>query len=96
MRSLLTVLFVVSLGYYAVRDAHAETHAEKVFGTWARVTPETMTQPVPLWHYQSPALGSVTHEYRKKDRPAKPGGPQLNPVSRPTTPEQVAALNPTS
>lgn len=25
MRPLLTVLFIVSLGYYAVRDAHAQT-----------------------------------------------------------------------
>lgn len=67
--------------------AHADNVAEKVFGPWVRVTPETILQPVPDWHYQTTAYGSVTHEYRRKDRPAPPGGPHRNPLSRSSAPE---------
>lgn len=87
----LTVMVLIAL----LPDlAHAETNAEKVFGGWVRVTPETILQPVPDWHFHNTSLGSVTNEYRGfkplQDGPASPGRPPVSPRS--TTPEQVAGL----
>lgn len=92
---LLVSVLIAAVLYGLIRDAHAETNAEKVFGAWVRVTPETILQPVPDWHFQNTGLGAVTNEY-KKDRPAQPGGPHYPSVSRPSAPEQAAGLKPTS
>lgn len=83
------VLLIIGVVLWLTADsAHAETAAEKAFGRWERVTPETMTRPVPESSY-SASLGAVTNEYRKHG----PAGPaRALPLSLPVAPEQVAGL----
>jgi len=89
---LLTLFLAFLLLWLFVRDAHAETASERIFGRWERVTPETILKPVPDW-MPTGTPGSVTNEYRRRtlqeDGPAPPGRPNSSPRS--TTPEQVAA-----
>jgi hypothetical protein len=47
-----------------IRDAHAETEADRNWGQWVRVTPQTMLQPVPETRYGTATPGAVTNEYR--------------------------------
>lgn len=84
-------------------SAHAETHAEKVFGKWEKVA--TPQQVVPEYVYSSAPLGAVTNQYRRRlvvderltlaaagRTAARTDAALLFP--RPAAPEQVAGLNP--
>lgn len=87
----LALISAVALVWHLIGTAHAETAAEKVFGRWEKVTPETILRPVPDW-IPTGTPGAVTNEYRRKaeDGPAQPGRPNISPRS--TTPEQVVGL----
>jgi hypothetical protein len=56
--------FCIALGL-TLRDAQAETNAEKVFGRWEKITVEDIRKPVPEVAYTGSPSGSVTNEYRR-------------------------------
>lgn len=94
VRPALWFLLAFSLVLFAgSRPALAETHAEKVFGKWERVSIENVLKPVREFEYGNSSMGSVTREYRThqtEDRRTTSGEP---PRSRSAAPEQVAGLN---
>jgi len=88
----LGVLFAAFVLVFAP-SAHAETQAEKVFGTWEKVT--SPLDHVPEYRYGNDSMGSVTNQYRSKTpiREDRQASPAETPPSRPAAPEQVAGLN---